>query len=89
VGGQTYNIGGGGQIALNEGIALIEEMSGRRLDVAHAGTEAGDVRATCADTSRASGDLDFVATVPFEEGLRRQFDWYVQDSQRAASLAAE
>lgn len=81
VAGRTYNIGGGGQITLNHGIALIEELSGSRLDVSREGTEHGDVRSTCADITRAQSELGYTATVPFEEGLRRQFEWSVAESK--------
>lgn len=88
IGGRTYNIGGGSQIALNRGIELIEELSGRRLEVRRVDRQHGDVRATCADTTRASAELRFVATVPFEEGLRRQFEWVMAESRRGARTAA-
>ena len=37
MGGKVYNIGGGSQISLNDGIALIELFAGRRLDVQRGG----------------------------------------------------
>lgn len=84
VAGNVYNIGGGGQITLNEGIALIEEISGRPLDVRRVEREHGDVRATCADTERARTDLDFKVGVPFSEGVRGQFEWILAESERIA-----
>jgi nucleoside-diphosphate-sugar epimerase len=81
-GGRTYNIGGGGQIPLNAGIALLEELAGRPLDVKRVEPEAGDVRATCADTTRARTELGFDANVPFEDGLRMQYEWFLADRER-------
>jgi nucleoside-diphosphate-sugar epimerase len=75
LGGRTYNIGGGAQITLNESIELIEALAGRPLDIVRVGRQHGDVHATCADTTRARADLGFAATVPFDEGVRRQFEW--------------
>ena len=82
VAGNVYNIGGGGQTTLNQGISLIEEISGRPLDVGRVGREHGDVRATCAATDLARADLDFCAQVPFAEGLRDQFEWLLAESER-------
>jgi UDP-glucuronate 4-epimerase len=76
VGGRTYNIGGGAQISLNEGIAVIEECAGRRLEVQRGEVQPGDVRDTSADTTRARADLGLVGAVPFRDGLQRQFAWF-------------
>jgi UDP-glucuronate 4-epimerase len=75
IGGRIYNIGGGGQITLNEGIVVIEECVGHRLELQRAPAQAGDVRDTSADTTRAQRDLGLVGTVPFHDGLQRQFVW--------------
>ena len=61
---------------MNEGIALIEALAGRQLAVERADREHGDVKATCADTARARGDLGFEAAISFETGLERQFEWF-------------
>lgn len=83
VAGKAYNIGGGSQITLNDGIALIEQLLGTRLDVRGAHPEHGDVRKTCADTTRARTDLGFTATVSFEHGLQSQFEWCVAQYGRS------
>ena len=46
--------------------------------------QAGDVKRTSADTSRAEADLGWQATVGLREGLRSQLDWV---SARRATLA--
>lgn len=82
VGGRSYNIGGGSRISLKQGISLLEEVSGRRLEVLRSAPQAGDVRDTCADTTRARADLKLRPQIQFEDGLRRQFEWFAADATR-------
>ena len=78
VGGNVYNVGGGAQISLNDGIALIEQFAGRRLEVSRVERQHGDVRDTSADSGRARMDLGLEDTVDFTSGLRKQFDWHLR-----------
>jgi UDP-glucuronate 4-epimerase len=89
LGGNVYNIGGGAEISLNDGIAIIEARAERRLDVRRTETQHGDVQDTSADTSRARADLGFVSTVSVQEGLEQQFEWVAADHARTARLGSE
>jgi UDP-glucose 4-epimerase len=71
--GAVYNVGGGSTVTVNQLIQTIEEVSGCRLEVDRQGAQRGDVRDTCADTTRARADLDFAPTTPLREGLERQW----------------
>jgi UDP-glucose 4-epimerase len=73
--GGVYNVGGGSQVSLAEGIELIEQFAGRPLDVRRVGRPRGDVRDTGADTARARKDLGFVPRVDFRDGLEAEFNW--------------
>jgi UDP-glucuronate 4-epimerase len=86
VAGNVYNVGGGAQISLNHGIALIEQFAGRPLDVSRAQRQHGDVRDTRADTGRARTDLGLEGTVDFMSGLRKQFDWHVEEARHLEQL---
>ncbi len=48
----TYNVGGALEGSLNETIALLEQISGRSLEVTYRPAVAGDQRRTSADTTR-------------------------------------
>ncbi len=48
----TYNVGGALEASLNETIALLEQISGRTLDVVREPAVPGDQRRTSADTTR-------------------------------------
>jgi UDP-glucose 4-epimerase len=73
--GGVYNVGGGERIALREVLALIEDVTGRRLRVERGPAQKGDMRDTFADTTAACRDLGFRSTVGLREGLARQWAW--------------
>jgi UDP-glucuronate 4-epimerase len=75
VAGEVFNIGGGSQIAVNETLSLISELSGRELDVRYVDPQSGDPKGTGADTTSAQAKLGFATTVNFQDGLRAQFEW--------------
>ena len=73
--GRVYNVGGGSRVAVNELLALIEQVTGRRLPVERTPAKPGDVRATLADCSSARQDLEFTPRVSLKEGLEQQWAW--------------
>ncbi len=73
--GAVYNVGGGTEATLVEVIALLEELSGRRLDVRFDSSAAGDVSRTAADTTRIRLDLGWEPATPLAEGLAAQLAW--------------
>ncbi len=73
--GRTYNVGGGTQVALNDALAAIEDITERPIVVTRAGVQPGDVRDTSADCSRARAELGFEPAGALREGLEQQFAW--------------
>ena len=71
----TYNVGGGEEATMREVLELLEEISGRRLDVASRPAQPGDNRRTKADTSRIEQELDWRPTTSLRDGLARQWEW--------------
>jgi UDP-glucuronate 4-epimerase len=71
----TYNIGGAIEASMNEAIAFLEQIAGRRLDVRRQLAVAGDQRRTAADTTRIRDELGWRPRVSFEDGLRAQWKW--------------
>ena len=82
--GQVINVGGGSQVAVNDAISLIGELAGRKLEVTHQEHRHGDVRDTCADTSRARKLLSFTPETTLREGLAAEFEW-MRDSLATSS----
>ena len=76
--GRVYNIGGGSRVSINEVIEMIGRVSGRRPRITVDPAQKGDMRHTCADTSRARADLGFVPKVGLEEGLAAEHAWLAE-----------
>jgi UDP-glucuronate 4-epimerase len=72
--GAIYNVGGGSETTLRETVAILEQLSGRTLDVRYADPVAGDVRRTLADTARISSELAWMPRVELRAGLAAQLE---------------
>jgi UDP-glucose 4-epimerase len=73
--GRVYNIGGGSRVSINRVLEMIGRISGRQPTVKVDPAGKGDMRHTCADTSLAYEDLEFVPKVDLEAGLRAEHAW--------------
>lgn len=73
--GGVYNLGGGTRISMNDVIALVEELSGRRVSVKRIDRHAGDVTHTGACVARAQRDLGFAPQVNLCTGLARELEF--------------
>jgi UDP-glucuronate 4-epimerase len=71
----VYNAGGAIEASMNETIVLLEQISGRRLDVSRGPAVPGDQRRTNADTTRIRDDLGWQPRISLEDGLRAQWEW--------------
>ena len=73
--GTVYNIGGGERASVNRVVEILEEVSGRRAKRSYHDRQAGDVRHTWADVSRAERELGFAPRVDLRDGIKRQYEW--------------
>ena len=73
--GEIINICSGHAHTNNEILEMLEQHVGK-LNITHAPTRDGDVRATLGDTRRAKLLLNFVAQTKFEEGLNKTLKWW-------------
>ena len=71
----VYNVGGGEETTMADGIEMLERISGRTLEVRCAPAAAGDVKRTKADITRIRADLGWEPRVSLEEGLRAEWEW--------------
>ena len=74
--GGVFNIACGSACDLNQVVALIGEILGRRIEPRHEAERAGDIKHSWADISAARRALGYTAAVSFPEGLRRTIEWY-------------
>ena len=77
VSGRVFNVACGAATSLNDVVVQIGEILGRRLDVHHGPSRAGDVKHSLADISLARQHLGYSAAISFAEGLRRTARWYL------------
>jgi len=73
--GGIFNLAGGSRVSLLEAIAVLEDVMGSKARVSSRGEEAGDVRDTWADLSRARESLDYEPRVGLAEGLAKEAAW--------------
>jgi nucleoside-diphosphate-sugar epimerase len=71
----VYNVGGGDEASMLEAIALLEQVSGRKLDVQHVGSAKGDVERTKADVARIGAALGWEPRTPLAAGLAAMWSW--------------
>lgn len=75
VSGWAVNVGAGEQISLLDLVRMVEEISGRPIEVAHEAARAGDIRDSLASLERARAVLGYEPTVSVGEGVRRLWQW--------------
>jgi nucleoside-diphosphate-sugar epimerase len=73
--GRVYNIGGGSRVSVNDVLAMIARVTGRKPLIKVDPVQKGDMRHTFADTSLARTDLGFEPRVGLEDGLAAEYKW--------------
>ena len=81
---EVYNLGNSGTVTLNELIAAIEEVVGRKAIIDQRPEQPGDVPQTFADVTKAGRDLGFKPATPLREGLEQFHAWFLE--QRRAGI---
>ena len=70
------NIGSGQEIAINDLVEMIREMTGYRGTVVRDTSKPDGQPRRCLDISGAKVEFGFTARTPFREGLRKTIEWY-------------
>jgi nucleoside-diphosphate-sugar epimerase len=78
VSGRVVNVACGAATTLNEVVALLGEIQGRKIDVKYEPSRVGDVKHSLADITEAKTRLGYVGAVSFLDGLRRTYEWYAE-----------
>lgn len=74
----VVNIAGGTKVTLNELIAELEDMAETSIPLIREPQQAGDVRTTAADASRARERLGWAPRRTLTQGLAAQLEWHRQ-----------
>jgi UDP-N-acetylglucosamine 4-epimerase len=77
---QVYNVAKGEQTTLNDLFKLLRAISGKDIQPMHAQERNGDIKHSLADISKARKLLGYSPSTSPEEGLRKTFDWYKENS---------
>jgi nucleoside-diphosphate-sugar epimerase len=73
--GETFNIGGGEEVNVNQVLHLLEELTGRPAQIVYGPPRPGDQRRTVADTTRARTMLGYNPRTRLIDGLAAQVAW--------------
>ena len=82
---EMFNLGKGNGTSLKQFLDIVQKHVGKKAIIKIMPDQPGDVPYTCADVSKAYELLGYRATVPFDEGIRRTVDWYVNDYRKNIS----
>ncbi|MGL4649799.1 MAG: NAD-dependent epimerase/dehydratase family protein, partial [Caldilineaceae bacterium] len=73
--GETFNIGGGQEVTVNEVLSMLEELTGLPVRTQFGPARAGDQRRTAADTTKARQWFGYNPHTSVVDGLRAQLAW--------------
>ncbi|HJW75751.1 MAG TPA: NAD-dependent epimerase/dehydratase family protein [Thermoleophilia bacterium] len=73
--GSVYNLGGGSRVTLNHALGVLHDALGAEQKLDAQPDQAGDVRHTWADLTRARADLGYEPKVGLETGLAAEVEW--------------
>ena len=79
---EIINLGGGSPVTLNEMIATIEKVLGKKAKIESLPMQPGDVDKTVADITKARLLLNYNPQTTFEEGIRKFIEWREQEKLR-------
>ncbi|MBI3630870.1 MAG: NAD-dependent epimerase/dehydratase family protein [Candidatus Sungbacteria bacterium] len=75
-GGKALNIAHGQRTKISEVKKLIEQYTGKKIDLERRPARVGDVRHTHADISKAGKLLGYRPKIKFEDGLAKTISWF-------------
>jgi len=73
--GETYNIGGGSRVSINDVLKTLEALSEKKIRVTYQECEKGDMKHTFADTEKAKKQLGYSPEIILREGLEKEYQW--------------
>jgi len=86
VGYEIINLGGHETITINDLLARIETLVGRKANVRYISRHPADVDANWADVSKARKLLGWEPKVSLDEGLTQQVNWYLEQREWARNI---
>jgi len=88
--GETFNLGQGSEISINDlAKEVVQVVGSSNVRVEHDDPRPGDVLRLYADATKARQMLDFAPRVSFREGLAYLRDWYLDSGTPLEELLAQ
>ncbi len=84
---RLYNIGNRTPVELEDFVAIIERLVGKRAKVEYVPMQAGDVYETCADTRALKAAIGFEPRTSLEDGLAKFVEWYLEYSKLSSTVS--
>jgi UDP-N-acetylglucosamine 4-epimerase len=75
---EIYNVACGDQISLNQMILMLKEITGKNISPKYGPERFGDVKHSKADISKIKELLGYTVKLPFYEGLKETYNWYIE-----------
>lgn len=75
--GDVYNIAGGKNVEISRIKELIENLTGRSLNLEQRPPRLGDIKHSLADITKATEGLNYKPQVDLEEGIKNTIEWFV------------
>lgn len=73
--GETYNVGGGSRISVNDAVRIIEDISGKKAKIKYLEAQKGETAHTSADISKAKSHFGYSPRFDIKTGLKREYEW--------------
>jgi nucleoside-diphosphate-sugar epimerase len=73
--GETFNVGGGEMVSVQDVLAKLERIAGQKFTVRTEAARPGDQRHTFADTTKLRRVLGWEPKTTLDNGLAKQFEW--------------
>lgn len=73
--GSIFNLAGGTRVTLNQALFILQKVMRTDLRITREKNKLGDVRDTCASTSKAREKLGWKSTTSLEDGLSAEYSW--------------
>lgn len=80
--GEVFNIAVGDKTSVNELFQYLKATAGINLNAKYGALRPGEIRDSLADIAKARKYLNYEPTVAVEEGLKKTFDWFVQNKEK-------
>lgn len=78
---EIINIGNNHAVSLKELIHSIEEVTGKKAIIERLPEQPGDVQRTCADITKAKQLLGYNPQTRFNDGLKKFYNWFLQNEK--------